>query len=97
MEKEEILEESTEQQVTIEESRDRHKISQELVSIGDAIKKEIRSFELQDGKLNQLETNDRVIRRQKSQLLINHINKMRKLHEKQAAIYDEFLKCKLKK
>ena len=90
MEKEEIIGESI-----IEEHRGRHEVGKELDSIGDAIKKEIRSFELQNEKIEQLEANDRAKRTQKTKLLINHINKMSKLHEKQSALYDEFLKYKL--
>jgi hypothetical protein len=58
MEKEEVVAESAEQQETIEESRGRHEMGKELDGIGDAIKKEIRNFELKDEKLNQLETTD---------------------------------------
>jgi hypothetical protein len=70
MEKEEIVGESAEQQETIEERRGRHEVGKELDSIGDAIKKEIRSFELQDEKIEQLETNDRAKRTPKTKLLI---------------------------
>ena len=79
----------------IEERRNRLVIGKELDEIGDAIKKEIKSFELQEEKLNQLETNDRSIRTQKSILLINHINRMRTLHKQQTLLYDEYLKYKL--
>jgi hypothetical protein len=92
MEKEEIGGESI-----IDGRRNRLDIGKELDKIGDAIKKEVRSFELQENKLNQLETNDRAKRTQKSILLINHINRMRmrKLHKQQTLLYDEYLKYKL--
>jgi hypothetical protein len=90
MEKEEIDGESI-----IEERRNRLDIGKELDEIGDAIKKEIRSFESQEKNLNQLETNDRAKRTKKSILLINHINRMRTLHKQQTLLYDEYLKYKL--
>ena len=92
MEKEKIIGECI-----VEERRNRHEIARELDSIGGGIKKEISSFELQNKKLNQLETNDSAKRTLKTNLLKNHINKMRRLHEKQAAVHDEFLKFKLMK
>ncbi len=94
MEKEEIVGESVEQQETIEERRGRQEIEKELDDIKYAIKKEILSFELQKENLNQKKTNDRA---KKAKLLIDHINKMRKLHEQQTALHDAFLIYKLKK
>jgi len=90
MEKEEIIGECI-----VEERRNRHEIAKELDSIGGGIKKEISSFELQNKRLNQLETNDIAKRTQKFNLLINHLNSMRNLHEQQTLLHDEYLKYKL--
>ena len=90
MEKEEIDGEGI-----VDERRNRHEIAKELDSIGGAIRKEISSFELQNEKLNQLEINGGAKRTRKLNLLINHLNSMRKLHEQQTLLYDEYLKYKL--
>lgn len=79
----------------IEERRNRLEIGKELDNIGGDIRKEIGIFELQNEKLNQLETNERAKRAQKFNLLINHLNSMRKLHEQQILLNDEYLKYKL--
>ena len=92
MEKEEIS-----RGCIIEERRNRLEIGKELDSIGGDIRKEISIFELQNEKLNQLETNERAKRAQKFNLLINHLSSMRKLYEQQTLLYDEHLKYKLKK
>jgi hypothetical protein len=89
MEKEEIGEESMEQQETIEERRSHKEIKKELDDIRYAIKKE--------KQIDQLETSDMDKRAKRERLILNHINKMRKLHDKQAALYKEFLKCKMLK
>ena len=90
MEKEEIIGECI-----VEERRNRQEIAKELDSIGGALRKQISSFELQNENLNQLETNDRAKRTEKFNLLINHLNSMRKLHEQQTLLNDEYLKYKL--
>ena len=97
MEKEEIGEESTEQKETIEERRSHKEIEKELDGIRYAIKKEIQSYEKKEKQLDQLETSDMDKRVKRARLILNHINKMRKLHEKQAALHKEFLKCKMLK
>ena len=97
MEKEEIVGESVEQRETIEEHRSKQEIKKELDEIRYAIKKEIQSYEKKEKQIVLLETYDRAKRTLRTNLLKNHINKMRKLHEKQAALHDEFLKFKLMK
>jgi hypothetical protein len=95
MKKEEIVGESAEQQETIEEYRSQHEINKELDDVRYAIEKEIQYYVKKEKKIDLLETHDRAKRTPKTKLLINHIKKLRKLHEKQSALYDEFLKYKL--
>ena len=60
-----------------------------------AIIKEIQGYEQKEKQINQLEIFARAKGTLKTKSLINHINKMRKLYEKQIALNDEFLKYKL--
>jgi hypothetical protein len=89
--------ERMEQQEIIEERRDRYEIGKDLGNIKYAIKKETQSFKQEEKKIDQLETSDMDKRAKKARLIVNHITIMRKLHEQQTAIDDEFLKYKLMK
>jgi hypothetical protein len=57
--------------------------------------KEIQGYEQKEKQINQLKIFARTKKTLKTKLLINHINKMRKLYEKQTAQNDDFLKYKL--